>query len=256
MNIFAIGALCVGVIVGGLLGKFWSKTSKTAIKTAIALFGVLFAGAPAAFLNDLGVERWFYPVGAIIGILWNLIGADLKKVSQAQRRAGKASWWVSMFKVIAVAGATIFLLSIALLHPTTPEHDDTGRKTALSPLVMPCRLVWIYLGRYSNASQQYLAAPAFHYKDQASMRGPIPRLDDRIVLTEARNLIVPGFKSAEASKKCNRMLEPPTNYRPETASDFVAGRALPGHELLINELSYLPDRKAEPTYVWASVRVP
>lgn len=257
MNIFAIAALCVGVIVGGLLGRFWSKTSRTAIKSALAVFGVLFTGAPVAFLSDLGVERWFYPVGATIGILWYLVGADLRKVSQGQRQAGKAAWRVALTKVLAVATFTLIMATMAFVHTSIVNGSKGSLNLAkTSPLVMPCRLVWIYLGRYSNARQQYVAAPAFHYKDQSSMRGPIPQLDDRIVLTEVRNLIVPGFKGAEASKKCNRMLEPPANYRPETASDFIAGRALPGHEFLINDLVYLPDRGAEPTYVWASVRVP
>lgn len=257
MNILAIGALCVGVIVGGLLGKFWSRTSKTAIKSVLAIFGVLFTGAPVAFLSDLGVERGFYPVGATIGILWHLVGADLRKVSHGQRQAGKPAWRVAMLKVLAVASFTFIMVAMAFVHTTVVDgNKDSLNPAKTSPMVMPCRLVWIHLGRYSNARQKYVATPAFHYKDQTSMRGPIPEIDDRIVLTEARNLIVTGFKKADASKKCNRMLEPPTNYRPETASDFIAGRALPGHEFLINDLSYLPDRGAEPTYVWASVRVP
>ena len=155
MNIFAIGSLCVGVIVGGLLGKFWSRTSKTAIKSALAILGVLFTGAPVAFLSDLGVERWFYPVGATIGILWHLVGADLRKVSQGQRQAGKAAWRVAMFKVLAVAIFTFIMVAMAFVHTTIVDENERSRKSAnASPIVMPCRLVWIYLGRYSNAKQQ------------------------------------------------------------------------------------------------------
>ena len=257
MNIVAIGSLCVGGIVGALLGKFWSKTAKVGLKASVAIFGVVFTGAPVAFLNQLGEERWFYPAGVLIAILWILIRGDLQRVGRRARRADKAAWWVAIAKVLAVAVATLLLVGVALLQPASLDGDGYRVKaTETKQTVMPCRVAWIFLGRYGNASQKYITPPAFRYADLSAMHGLIPSIGDRIVMLEKRNLIVAGYGSAEENKKCNRMLEPPKDYRPETASEFIAGFVQPDQEFLVNDITFLPNRDAEPTYVWASVRLP
>ena len=257
MNIVALGAYCVGGIVGAVLGKFWAKASKPTLKTAIAVIGALFTGAPLAFVQDLGAEKWMYPIGVLTGFVWNQIGADLRRLSQGIRKSGQSAWNLSAIKVAAVSVATLAFSLLGLLHKqsTTSEPDRRQSEKSIT-VVMPCRLAWVFLERYSNARQQYVIPPAFRYADQASMHGPIPSVGEKIMMTQRRNLIVSGYGSAEPSKKCNRMLEPPHDYRPDTASDFIAGSVEPGQELMINDLVFLPTREADPTYVWASVRAP
>ena len=257
MNIVAIGSLCVGGIVGALLGKFWSNTANVGLKASVAIFGAVFTGAPVAFLSQLGEERWFYPAGVFIAILWVLVRGDIQRIGRRARRADKAAWWVAIVKVLAVVAGTVLLVGMALLQPASSNRDGYRvQASQKKQAVMPCRVVWIFLGRYGNESQKYITPPAFRYSDLSAMHGPIPSIGDKIVMLEKRNLIVAGYGSAEGDKKCNRMLEPPKDYRPETASEFIAGSVQPDQEFLVNDISFLPTRDAEPTYVWASVRLP
>lgn len=257
MNIVALGAFCVGGIVGAILGKFWAKASKPTLKTAIAVIGALFTGAPLAFVQDLGAEKWMYPVGVLTGFVWNYIGADLRRLGQGAHKSGKSAWNLSAIKVTVVSAATLAFGMLGLFHKQVPASEpDRQQLEKSTPVVMPCRLAWVFLERYSNARQQYVTPPAFRYSDQSSMRGPIPSVGDLIVITKKRNLVVTGYGSAVPNKKCNRMLEPPHDYRPDTASDFIAGSVDPGQKFLLNDLSFLPTREADPAYVWASVRVP
>lgn len=52
------------------------------------------------------------------------------------------------------------------------------------------------------------------------------------------------------------MLEPPREYRPETADRFVAGTIGKDRSVVVQQIELLPSSIDDPTYVWALVGVP
>lgn len=116
-----------------------------------------------------------------------------------------------------------------------------------------CRWVWIFLGRYSDLQDRYEVPEAFEYANNSSLRSPIPKSGDSILIVSQRSQIVSGYKEAEPSNKCVRMLDAPTSYRPEVATSFEAGIIPAGKVVTVNKIEFLPSPEAEPKYVWALV---
>lgn len=145
--------------------------------------------------------------------------------------------------------------------PSIPERDRPAPPaTAASPqpakvsrAEMPCRWAWIYLGKYSPSHGAYVLPPAFRFADGRGPASPFPGAGDRIVLTADKTLLVRGYAEAAAGTKCDRILDPPWEYRPETAKAFEAGMLKRGSELAVNQVTFMPGPSADPTYVWALV---
>jgi hypothetical protein len=136
------------------------------------------------------------------------------------------------------------------------RHDssnDTANVTPIEREDTACRWVWIFLGRFSRSQARYEVPEAFRYLENESLKYPIPRVGDSIVVISKRTQIVAGYAKAESSKKCDRMLDPPERYRPETARDFEAGVIPIGRIVTVNKTAFLPSENSDPVYVWALV---
>lgn len=257
MDIVLVGALSLGGFVGYVLGWVINKTSRPGVKSAVAIIGAGVSGAPLLFLEGLGSEKWMYPMGIVLGVLWSRFASIARSISNGSKVQGRSAWYVAL----AQGGGILVTTCAVLLFATTDNESrqldqSASRAMPVTASEMPCRLVWIFLGRYSPAKNRYEVPPGFRYLDADSPRSPIPEVGDSVVTTAARNMLVTGYGEADAPHRCDQMLDPPAGYRPETATNYQAGKLSPEKVVLVNQLSTLPAPGAEPSYIWALVGVP
>jgi hypothetical protein len=256
MNVL-VGVFFFGGFIGVVLGSVWRKTSKPTIKFAIALIGAAITGAPFAFLQGLGAEIWMYPVGIVAGLFWSRLGDVRNAIAKGRASVGDSAWYVAIAEAVLVVAATLGAILFAANGGQFPGlSSDRSEVRAIESKEMPCRLAWVFLGKYSNRSGQYQDPAAFRYPDVSGPRSPIPTGGDKIVISSARNMLITDYRDSSAEEKCDKMLVPPEGYRPETASQYIAGRIESDRMVLVHEIVSLPAPDAEPTYVWALIGPP
>ena len=153
-----------------------------------------------------------------------------------------------MGDTLAVVSVTVVIV-ICTAFVNFGDHIQNIRVTKEQ---MPCRWAWIYLGRYNHSQMRYELPPPFAYLDKGS-RSAIPASGDEIVLTDQRALIVENYADATLGRKCDRILEPPFGYAPETENRYKAGSLGAGTIVMVNQVYLMPKPSAEPAYVWALV---
>ena len=136
--------------------------------------------------------------------------------------------------------------------PPVRLPSEPGPKKITSGM-LPCRWVWVFLGKYSHSKGGYILTPAFRFADKAGPTSPFPNEGDEIVLVAEKTAHITGYTSAPEGAKCNGILNPPAGYRPETAKLYEAGKIPANTQVTVNKVAYLPNPKYEPTYVWALV---
>jgi hypothetical protein len=70
ITITLLGVLCMGGFVGFLLSLAINFSSTVNLKVLSALMGAALGGAPILFMQGLGFEKWMYPIGLVMGLLW------------------------------------------------------------------------------------------------------------------------------------------------------------------------------------------
>lgn len=248
MNIPLVGILFLGGFVGYLLCWSFQISKRQSVKSALAIIGGALGGAPIAFMQGLGSEKWAYPVGLVLGLVW--AGLRARSLSKTQHGAGGSATPASWNHTILATVITLVFVGAFSFSDSPENAGGIAKRTTRAE--MPCQWAWIFLGRYSQADQRYELSPSFRYAD-ASILAPIPRPGQQIVTTRVRTLIISNYAAAPAQQKCNGILNPPLNYRPETANQFEAGSLAAGSEVTVNQVALLPRSDAEPVYVWALV---
>lgn len=187
-------------------------------------------------------------------------------------------WAIALVLVMVAAGYTytivfrcqtstfeaIKLISISMGQcdaPSPPAKDKLPepqpaippQPTKISRGDLPCRWVWVYMGKYSHAKGEYLLPPAFRFADSRGPSSPFPKAGDRVVLTADRTIIVTGFGDAPETSKCERILHAPWGYNPKTTKIYEAGTLKKDSQVAVNNVVLMPSQTAEPTYVWALV---
>lgn len=185
-----LGVLCLGGFVGYLVGYTWVKDKKPTPKTVGATIAAALSGAPLAFLDGIGDERWFYPVGLVVGFIWSWLSQALAILSSKTSETNPNARTVSALSVAVMSVVTIWIVWYGVRENKTPS---SVYQVAMTRSEMPCRLAWVYLGKFINSAGQYVAAASFRYAVPAVLRQPVPRTGDEIVMTADRNLLVPGF---------------------------------------------------------------
>jgi len=234
---------------------FVSKVSKPTIKTIVTVIGAAVSGAPAVFLQGLGSEKWFYPVGVVAGFFWSRFAASARAVKSGPSGGKKIAWYFSIIEVAAISISTLVLLLVAAFSGSRGISQPASRLMPLAETEMPCRLAWVFLGRFSPSKARYVVPPGFRYLDDQP-RSPIPEPGDKVEITASRNLLISGFHSSDPSRKCDHMLDPPVGYRPETADKFQTGGVIRDRVVLLHQIALLPDGGADPVYVWGLVSPP
>ena len=253
MSYLLLGVLAYGALCGYVLGVAWKKIKTPKIKTAATLIGAFSTGIPIAFVEGLGDEKLLYPIGLVVGFFWSGVAEDLRVIARGRKQVGAAAWHLAVVKSTLVLGGTLGILLLGFTRPDGRRGDEVA---ALQQSEMPCRLAWVFLGRYSSARRGYEIAPHFRYPDGVMQRGAVPEIGDKIVVVAPRNLIVTGYGLASEGDRCNRMLTPPFGYRPETDAEYVAGKINPPKLVVVNRIEFLPSADADPTYVWALIEAP
>lgn len=253
MNIPMLGALFLGGVVGYFIGFAWRRTKNVSLKSAVFVIGSVLTGAPILFMEGAGEEKWMYPVGIAAGVLWSRFSSLYSVLARGSRdRGARASWYMALAATASLLVFSAGLIWVATVH--TGGNEGAGHRL-LSRSDMPCRLVWVFLGKYDKDAERYIPRAAFDYAEGAPRRA-VPRAGDIVVLAQPRNMIVTGFGTAPSGRVCDRMLVPPAGYRPETADEYIAGQILVGTSVLIEETVELPSSDANPAYVWALVGAP
>jgi hypothetical protein len=252
-NIVLIGVLFLGGFVGLLLGLTLQLPKSQSLKTVVAVIGAALGATPVAFMQGLAYEKWMYPVGLVVGLLWMRVISARTVIARMPERSERLAWYIAWVDTAAVIIVTaVVVLSATFIH-TQSSAAAVADFGWVARKEMPCRWAWIYLGRFSPAKKQYELPEGFRYADNSRMRNPVPNSGDEIVLTAEHALIISNYASADASHKCDSILEPPWGYRPETAIQFEAGTLRAGMHVLVNQTTLMPSPEAEPTYVWTLV---
>lgn len=138
------------------------------------------------------------------------------------------------------------------IDPVALEKLATIDPINAKPNDFPCKLSWIFLGKYSNKYEKY-QEPEFKYAGEKLTSGAIPSPSEKIIVLYEKNLLVTNYGLAAADKKCDGILDPPWKYRPETAKQFIAGKLVANKTVVINKVTRMPYEGAEPEYIWALV---
>jgi hypothetical protein len=69
-EITLLGVLFLGGFVGLILSLALTFSKKLTYKAVAAVLGAALAGAPIAFMGGLAHQRWMYPVGLVLGLLF------------------------------------------------------------------------------------------------------------------------------------------------------------------------------------------
>lgn len=72
-----VGALCLGILIGWLIGFFLMRMETFTPKAFAAIIGVLLGATVTQFLGPDRTVWWFYPIGLILGIMAHAIIAIL-----------------------------------------------------------------------------------------------------------------------------------------------------------------------------------
>ncbi len=70
--IVAIGALCLGILIGILVAYFVEEAKEMTFRVLSSAIGVLAGGGVIAIFHLMGTskpsdEYWFYPIGLLVG---------------------------------------------------------------------------------------------------------------------------------------------------------------------------------------------
>jgi hypothetical protein len=71
MSELKVGVLVLGGFVGFLLGLGLFRSKNVTLKGVITIVGAALGGAPVLFMNGVGRDKWMYPIGLVIGLVWN-----------------------------------------------------------------------------------------------------------------------------------------------------------------------------------------
>jgi hypothetical protein len=112
-----LGVITLGVFVGWLLGVGLKNSSQT-LKAVLTVLGAALGGGPILFMKGIGPEKWMYPIGLLLGLLWvRLSGARIEIV---QKRSGRnkvahAQGWFAWVDLILISAVTLGALVYASL---------------------------------------------------------------------------------------------------------------------------------------------
>ena len=111
-----LGVLYLGLFVGVLLGFGLSKSGQT-LKAVLTAIGAALGGGPVLFMKDIGTEKWIYPLGLVIGLIWPRIITARDQIAEASRRSSgeqRVHGWFAWIDLIVIAGVTIAATLYAL----------------------------------------------------------------------------------------------------------------------------------------------
>ena len=76
MNVVeAIGATCLGIVIGWLLRYFIRRFEKFNAAVFGSIVSIIAGGVVVAFLGADQEARWFYPIGLLVGcVVYSLLG--------------------------------------------------------------------------------------------------------------------------------------------------------------------------------------
>ena len=94
-NITLTGVLFLGGFVGLLLGLTLQISSNPNLKIAMATIGAALSGTPIVFMRGLGHEKWMYPIGLVVGLLWVRVLHARTIVSQRPKKSERVAWYIA-----------------------------------------------------------------------------------------------------------------------------------------------------------------
>lgn len=99
------GILALGGFVGWLLGLALSH-SKATLKAVITALGAALGGAPVAFMRGVS-DKWMYPVGLIVGLLWIRLGSARSEIVESSGSSRKVKRkrlfaWLDVIVILVV----------------------------------------------------------------------------------------------------------------------------------------------------------
>ncbi|OGT54746.1 MAG: hypothetical protein A3E01_18705 [Gammaproteobacteria bacterium RIFCSPHIGHO2_12_FULL_63_22] len=247
MNFAYVGILFLGGFVGFLLSLTVKVSSKPTVRGMLQVIGAALGGTPILFMEGAGPSKWAYPVGLVLGLIWARRVVAPKRPGRGSAAAKSTGWRDTLVPTVI---SLVVVLAFAFFQDRT-STDDGGHAVTRSEL--PCNLAWIYLGRFSKSRSNYELPPGFRLPASGGQKSPIPDKGDYIITTKELSLLVSGYGAAVPAQRCNRILDPPWGYRPETAAEYQAGRLPRDSKVLVNSVTLMPTPDADPFYVWALV---
>lgn len=247
-NIVLLGVLFLGGFVGLLLGLTIRFAQNPTLKFVIGIIGAALGGAPVLFMGGLEHQKWTYPVGLVVGLLWIRVLNARTIVATRPKKSERPAWYLAWADTLAVLTVTtIIVVSAAFVDMRKAATDDDAvRVTRQMILVAGLGCASVGTARRECDTN---SAKAF----ATSLRAPVPTVCDELILTREFTLIVSNYTAAAAPNKCDFILEPPWEYRPETAARFEAGRLPAASLVTVNQVNLQPSASAEPAYVWALI---
>lgn len=119
-NIILVGVLFLGGFVGFLLGLTIQFSHGASIKLITAVLGAALGGAPIALMDDLSFQRWMYPIGLVIGVLWVRMVSARSTIVTRPKKEAQLAWYVAWADVIAIVGVTAAAVASAAFMRTEP----------------------------------------------------------------------------------------------------------------------------------------
>jgi hypothetical protein len=108
-NIVLLGVVFLGGFVGFILGLTLQLPKTLNLKVAVSLIAAALGGAPLLFMRGLGFEKWMYPIGLVMGLLWTrIISARFSSASRSRQTQLFA--WLDM---VAIAVITLVVIVCA-----------------------------------------------------------------------------------------------------------------------------------------------
>jgi hypothetical protein len=98
-----LGPLSLGVFVGFILGFGLIKTNPN-VKAALGVVGSALGGGPIFFIEGLGLARWWYPIGLLLGIAWLRVPNAIKVLAEHRSNPSKARSVHAKWACLEIAG--------------------------------------------------------------------------------------------------------------------------------------------------------
>lgn len=127
MNIATIGVFNVGMLVGFILGYILIFSTSLAFRIVASVISSALGGALVVVMSNLTFEKWMYPLGLAVGLVWTRIFSARLRRRYPSRRVRFCAW----LDIIAVGGATLVMGLTPALRQSPQMKTPDPRDAAL-----------------------------------------------------------------------------------------------------------------------------
>src|SRR4051812_36718268 len=109
-NIVLLGVLFLGGFVGLLLGLTLQLPKTPNLKFAMGIIGAALGGAPVLFMQGLEHQKWMYPIGLVVGLLWIRVLGARSVVGKRPKKSERLAWYIAWADTLAVLVVTAIVV--------------------------------------------------------------------------------------------------------------------------------------------------